>query len=396
MNIYPDNLKPTIVVVAYNRRHSLNRLLNSLNSARYPSDDVRLMVSIDRGDNKDVLQCAQDFKWQHGTKVVEYQSTRLGVRDHVLKGGSLVEQFGSVIILEEDLFVSPFFYDYAVRSLGFYENDDRIAGISLYFSYLNEFALVPFLPLDDGSDVYFLQVASSWGQAWSQRQWSLFREWYDKKPSVDAVNGIPDQVLRWPDSSWKKHFIGYLMQCGKFFVYPRVSLTTNYSDAGGAHLRRATNLFQSPLLASDKPWRLIPLGESGAVYDAHFELHSGILKRRNAALASYEFEVDLNGSKNLTKLSKEYALTIQARGASEKSFGLNLKPIELNVVFDNPGDDLILVRKGELKLSLLQRVIAKYELFVYYYRSTSVRMYLLMIVMTIGRKVFGNTLHKKP
>ena len=43
-------IKPVIVAVGYNRPDSLKRLISSLNQAVYPSEDITLIVSIDRSD----------------------------------------------------------------------------------------------------------------------------------------------------------------------------------------------------------------------------------------------------------------------------------------------------------------------------------------------------------
>ena len=76
-----------IVVVAFNRARSLARLLASLNNAVYEEDNVPLIISIDKGDNQDVLKTAEDFEWKHGQKTVVYQSENLKLRKHILKCG---------------------------------------------------------------------------------------------------------------------------------------------------------------------------------------------------------------------------------------------------------------------------------------------------------------------
>ena len=82
-----------IVVVAYNRLSCLDRLLNSLNRAEYEKDDVELIISIDRGDNAQVLELAQRFHWLHGTKRVIYQSENLGLKKHILRCGDISGQY---------------------------------------------------------------------------------------------------------------------------------------------------------------------------------------------------------------------------------------------------------------------------------------------------------------
>tara|TARA_B110000090_G_C13152569_1_gene358302 strand:- start:66 stop:260 length:195 start_codon:yes stop_codon:yes gene_type:complete len=59
---------PTIVVVAFNRRKSLNNLLYSLSKAAYGVDHVNLIISIDYSGLHDVYNLAEDFNWEHGQK----------------------------------------------------------------------------------------------------------------------------------------------------------------------------------------------------------------------------------------------------------------------------------------------------------------------------------------
>jgi glycosyltransferase involved in cell wall biosynthesis len=66
---------PTIVVVAYNRTASLQKLLNSLSQAEYSEDEVNLIISIDySGDNK-IYKAADAFQWQFGHKKIIRHNT---------------------------------------------------------------------------------------------------------------------------------------------------------------------------------------------------------------------------------------------------------------------------------------------------------------------------------
>ena len=60
-----------IIAIAYNREQSLQRLLTSLNAARYPEKDVTLIISIDKSDTDIVERAADAFVWKHGTKRVK-------------------------------------------------------------------------------------------------------------------------------------------------------------------------------------------------------------------------------------------------------------------------------------------------------------------------------------
>ena len=117
---------PPIVVVGFNRPVSLKRILASLNQAYYPEHTtIKLIISIDKSDtNKEVLAIAENFEWKFGEKTVNYQKENLGLRKHIIQCGNYSLKYESVIILEDDLFVSPNFYLYAQKALGF-SNDKK-------------------------------------------------------------------------------------------------------------------------------------------------------------------------------------------------------------------------------------------------------------------------------
>lgn len=200
---------------------------------------------------------AEDFGWRFGDKHVVAHPTRLGLREHILRCGDLSEKYGGVIVLEDDLYVSPEFYEYTLEALAFYRTNSRIAGISLYNYRYNETAKLAFRAIEDGSDCYFMQTASSWGQCWTWDQWRAFRQWYDENREQPAA--IPKNVESWPETSWKKYFIKYVVATDRFFVFPRISLTTNFSNSG-THEIAPGNYLQVPLLMAPMNYRFTSLG----------------------------------------------------------------------------------------------------------------------------------------
>jgi len=215
---------PAIVVVAYNRPCSLLRLLSSLKHIKIDGE-APLIISIDNDEpnNLEVKDIAEKYTWPYGSKKVKYQERHIGLREHVLQCGDYASEFGSVIILEDDLFVSPFFYEYAIHALEYYNGDNQIGGISLYNQPVQNIVEYPFKALYDNSDVYFMQFPSSLGQAWTNTHWKEFRDWYASEPDLNRIN-IPAKILGWPKSSWKKYFCAFLLEKNKFFVFPHFQL----------------------------------------------------------------------------------------------------------------------------------------------------------------------------
>jgi hypothetical protein len=337
-------------VAAYNRPDSLTRILGSIANTICPEGfEPELIISIDNSGSDDCYKVADKFEWIHGKKTVIHHERNLGLKDHILRCGDLSSRYDFIILLEDDLYVSRYFLDYAIKVANYYRDDNRLAGYSLYSYAFNETALKHFVPVDDGTDVYFMQLPSSWGQIWSQRHWQEFRKWLgeDYSPEIMETYLVPENVVRWPDSSWKKLYIYYMVVNDLYFVYPRLSLTTNFMDAGTHHLSR-DNYLQVALQSNSVDYKLIKLAESGSVYDPFCEFLPEKLVQLVRKYEGYNFEVDLYGTKPLRRLKKRYVLTSRKSCNPLYAYSLSLKPHELNMVEDISGSDVFFARTSTI------------------------------------------------
>jgi hypothetical protein len=135
-------MTPAVVVIAYDRPASLERLLRSMASAVYPAEHVQLVISIDQGDsgtNRDVVRLAEDFAWKFGHKRVLEREKRLGLVEHFRACGRFSSEYGAVVLLEDDLVAGPAYYAFARQVSDFYAGDARIAGACLYGLWFNGF-----------------------------------------------------------------------------------------------------------------------------------------------------------------------------------------------------------------------------------------------------------------
>lgn len=335
-------MKPAIVVVTYNRLASLNRLLSFLSNAVFDSSDINLVISIDYQSSDmhdEVVKISNDFDWKYGAKKIIEHKNNLGLREHVLSCGDLSEKYGAVIVLEDDIVVSPYFYNYAVQALSVYDKDPNIAGISLYGYEWTQVASRLFCPAQNGSDVYFVQNAQSWGQLWSYRMWREFREWYRTHKNVEIDKNIPDNVRNWSAKSWLKYHIWYCVDKNKYFVCPYVSLSTNYSDLG-EHLKGDSTNFQVPILTGKRINYVIPpFNIDSLKYDVFFERQNlGVF----LGIEENELCVDLYGKKKNREKKRYWLTSLIADFKIVKSYALQLKPHELNIIFDIGGSEIFL------------------------------------------------------
>lgn len=337
------SIRPAIVIAAYNRPHSFSRLLLSVAGADYSlHDDIPLVISIDGGGCADVVKIANDFEWNFGEKKVIHHSHNLGLREHILRCGDLTVKYEAIIMLEDDTVVSPAFYKYASAMNSFYGGDETIAQVSLYAYEYSELDLARFHPLSDGHDVYFMQWASSWGQMWDSRQWSGFRVWFAEHLNEDlSRTSIPRQVVSWPQTSWKKYFLAYLVETSRFVVYPYTGYATNYGDSGENVTSGSLPVVQSPI-ALDAPtnFRCCSFDSSSIRYDCYFQPSKKLIDLIQPELANYDYEVDLQGTKSVDEVNCKYVLSVRHCAQPMRSCAWNLFPLELNLALDEPGQDI--------------------------------------------------------
>jgi hypothetical protein len=343
--------KPAIVIAAYNRPNCLARILSSLIKADYTeSAHVSLIISLDKADSREVADLAQAFNWPFGEKRVIERKERLGWPEHAIACGALAEEYGSLILLEDDLYVSTQFYVYATQALDFYAEDKTVAGISLYALHVNENAPIslPFYPLEDDSDVFFLQKSFIGNCAMTYGQWRQFIQWRrSQAQGISAEDDLPSRVLSWPETSLSKHFIKYLVDLRSYIVFPRTSLSTNFGDTG-LHVQ-SNRVFQVPLELSMKRWRFRSVRDSLSVYDAFHELIPDRLNTFCSHFSAYDYVVDLYGTRDLNKVRAAYLLTIRRPERFLHSFGSALIPMELNVIETVPGEGIWFCEKEALK-----------------------------------------------
>jgi hypothetical protein len=326
-----------------------------LNRADY-SNRPKLIISLEGGASSEVKALAHKFYSSKLDVEVIERKKRLGLRDHVIECGNLTKRFGSVLILEDDILVDPFFYRYAEHAMEFYQNESTISGISLYAQEYNEFANRPFRPMANGYSTYLMQVPCSWGQAWNARQWDEFMSWYVGKSSqyLDGLLSLPPAVKKWPESSWKKFFHAFMCEQEKYFVYPYASYTTNCSDPGGTHNYLSTAVAQVSMALPNRrspEFDFCPTHFKEVLYDAFME-PVGDFIYREIGFSRNECELDLYATKPLSLLmQKPFVITAKAAKESIKLYNVRFKPHEVNLWLCGTQK-----RVGELRLARTQKL----------------------------------------
>lgn len=351
-----------IVIVTYNRANSLKRVLHSISRAYY-DDKVDLIISIDKSDNNEIENIADSFQWKYGSLKIIKHPTNLGLRKHILSIGEYLNIYDALIVLEDDITVTPSFYYFARSAVEKYNSNSDIAGISLYNFPINYQNLLPFYPIKSEYDVYFMNCAQSWGQVWMRTQWFAFKEWYLSNNEEFNIETLPQIINKWPKSSWLKYHTRYCIEKNKYFVYPYFSFSTNNSDEG-SHVKISNNLFHSNLFLGEQKSFLLPdINDCVVKYDGFFQAK---FLSNYLGIDSNDLCVDLYLSKP-KKLYKKYLLTTASLPYKiVREYEIDYRPLEANILLNNLGNGLFLY---DTTILGERKAINKHKLFVNLYKN---------------------------
>ena len=367
---------PAIVVPVYRRIASLQRLIASLERAEYPVVPT-LHFLIDGGADYEVVEFCSNYSNLKFAIVVTNHEKNLGVDDNVLFALNLSHTYGAVIVLEDDSFVSSQFYNYAVQASEIFSSQPQIAGISLYCYLINQPSGLPFFPLCNGNDFFAYQKVSSRGILITQKQWTVFQQWYQGYSQIDWNEMmIPDYISQWPDACWEKIYNRYLVATNSYLAYPYQSLTTVFGE-DGVHVKKLfdENAFQVPLYTGKrKDWRLV---EDVLYYDSYSE-----------RVVSNNIEFDLYGCKPLHLVKRKQIITSRKVAKFVKSFGRNLKPHELNIDYEIAGSDFFLIDGTDARNSFRKNLFARYREWQYYFPDATMLDLIKFKCVQILKRIF--------
>ena len=256
-----------VVLFVYNRSEQLNVVLESLEKNREVNRTDLYIFS------DGPKRSADEFKVQMVRKVIdEYRErsqfksvmihkaeSNKGLAKSIIEGVSkVIEKYGKIIVLEDDLVVSDDFLKYMNDALDFYEKESRVGAISAF--------ALPIKHIESPNTIYKSRTGNScgwatWENVWKGVEWDLtqFADFRIDKKSQRKFNsiqyGISDMLLAQMDGKidswavrWDFHFfINHL-----YTVYPFKSKIQNigFGDAG-TH-SKDENDFRSIVIAENQ------------------------------------------------------------------------------------------------------------------------------------------------
>ena len=219
--------------------------------------------------NREFIRTITGFK---SITIIEREKN-WGLAKNLIEGITKInDEFGRVIVVEDDLVLSPFFLRYMNDGLERYEHDERVASIS---AFLN--------PVDgDIPNTFFLRYFACWGWATWKRAWDLLNNdsrdllkklrW--KKNDFNIGGTGPFYGILYCDKvglndSWAVRFYASCFLANKLHLFPYQTMAIQSGmDGTGTHSGISSTysnmkLSQVPILLSD-----IPVMENQLMYQA--------------------------------------------------------------------------------------------------------------------------------
>lgn len=257
------NKAAPIVLFTYNRlwhtRQTVEALLKNELAA---GSDLIVFSDGPKDENSrakvdDVRKYLKTIKGFKSIKIIE-NSKNKGLAESIISGVTkVVNEYGKIIVLEDDLVTSPYFLRYMNDGLNLYENYEDVISVAGYSYPLNQK-----LP-----ETFFVKGADCWGWGTWKRGWDLFEPdgqklldelvrqnityEFDVLGSYPYTQMLKDQIMG-KNNSWGVRWNASAFINQKLSCYPGVSMVQNIGfDKSGVHCGELdiydVNLSQKPV-----------------------------------------------------------------------------------------------------------------------------------------------------
>lgn len=270
-----------IALFAYNRPKHLAQTVESLLQNREAKDSLLYVFADGPKRNDKSLKAIEEVRSYirniTGFKQVELieRQENYGLARNIISGvGQVSEQHGQVIVLEDDLYISPYFLKYMNDGLGKYKDEERVISLHAYI-----YPVEGQLP-----ETFFLKGADCLGWATWKRGWGLFEP--DGKKLLNQLqeqgveyefnfNGsypytqmLKDQIGG-KNNSWAVRWYASAFLRDKLTLYPGKTLVEHKGDdAAGTNVQnrkwedkietnKAIELHSIPIEHNDKAMQMI-------------------------------------------------------------------------------------------------------------------------------------------
>jgi len=251
-----------IALFVYKRLEHTQKVIQSLLDNDTAKDSTIFIFSDSaksEKDNEQVKKVREYIKRISGFKNVEiiFRDKNLGLAGSIISGVSVViETYGKVVVIEDDLILSPYFLEFMNKGLEIYENVEEVISIHGYI-----YPLKKLLP-----ETFFLKGADCWGWATWKRGWDLFEQnapilldeiyhrmlenEFDLNGAVKNIKMLKKQI-KGENDSWAIRWHASAFLKNKYTLYPGRSLVQNIGMGKQSTHTKKTNVYNVEL--SPKP-----------------------------------------------------------------------------------------------------------------------------------------------
>lgn len=242
-----------IVLFVYNRPEHTRKTLESLKKNSL-SEESELFVFAD-GPKESALReqlekidearkVVRERNWCGKVNIVE-RKENMGLANSVISGVTeIINKFGKIIVLEDDLILSKNFLKYMNDALDRFENEEKVMQISGY--------MFP-VEIKTKEDAFFLPFSTSWGWATWKRVWNKFdgsmkgldaldkdtamRRKFDLDGSYPYFKMLKAQKDKKIDSWAIRFYLCFFLNNG-IALFPKKTLIMNMGfDGSGVHCK---------------------------------------------------------------------------------------------------------------------------------------------------------------
>lgn len=262
-----------IALFAYNRPWHLRQTVKALQANSEASSSSLYIFSdapLNASDEKSVNEVRQYIRKIDGFATVHLveRKENYGLARSIIEGVTQVcQEHGRIIVLEDDMVVSPYFLKFMNDALTMYEHDERVISITGY-----QYPIKTELP-----ETFFLKGADCWGWASWKRGWDLF-----KPDGMVLLRGLTERKLKsrfdfdgaYPytsmlkkqiagkNNSWAIRWYASAFLQDRLTLYPGRSLVWNIgNDSSGTHCS-TTDAYTGEISNSPVKLVLIPIEEN--------------------------------------------------------------------------------------------------------------------------------------
>ena len=228
-----------VMVVAFNRPGMLKETLSNLSRCENLDDrEIHLYVDgprnvADESKINAVIEVAKE--WGADLKIKRRNTNLGGVPNMIAAVSEMLEQYGRVIIIEDDILVSRSFLTFMDAALARYENNSKIWAIN---GYVDPKMTLPRLYKKD----YFLAPRhSAWGWGTWKDRWAAvdfeIKDWTMRRSDeslVRELNVAGGDIVKMLDAeaagelnAWDVQCTYYMRKNGLYTLRPRLTMTKN-------------------------------------------------------------------------------------------------------------------------------------------------------------------------